>query len=292
MTRPNETDAQVVARRKTVRVYALDPKYRRNPYPAVAAEDTSNDTFITGQQFIPGVTKDGHYLTKEEMLGNSPLPAQKAKRFPYVINPTTRVNIMHASSYDLSTYEDGSAVNPKDMAILNFIRLQDFVAPTKADYRKGKHYFYIDDREATAERNVTQFDLEFSAMEFIYKNTAPRRMKELCLLISYYVKGFKVDFLTFNDTMIKERLLSAAKENPKDVLACATEGAKNELFVLKLAHYKIIQRKMDGFFDGGRYLGATPSEVFVAMNRKENDALLSRCTQALLKEEEEGETAE
>lgn len=283
-----ETDQAAKSREKIVRIYSLDPRYRKSPYPAVPAEDSQNATFITGQQFTPGAKKD-FYLTVDEMTGKTPLTPAKSLRFPFIISPTDRINIIHGSTFNLSKDEEGNHLHPKDAAIFNFIKLQEFVAPSKSEYRKGKHFFYIDDRELDAEKNVTRFDTEFEAMSVIYKNTSFRAMRDLCILLAYYVPKFSVDFRTFTATMIKDRLLTAAKEHPQEVLRTQSEFAKNELWVLKLAEEKIIQKKMDGFYDGGKFLATSPAEVFAVMNRKENEMLLSRCTQALLRIEEEDE---
>ena len=285
MARDNQA---AMSREKIVRIYSLDSRYRKSPYPAVPAEDSQNATFITGQQFMPGAKKD-FYLTVDEMTGKTPLTPAKSIRFPYIISPTDKINIIHGGMFNLTTDEEGNYLYPKDAAIYKFVKLQDFVAPSKSDYRKGKHYFYIDDRELDAERNVTKMDGEFMAMSVVYNNTSTRAWRELSILLTYYIPGFKVDLKTFTSTMIKDRLLKAAKEHPQEVLKTQTETAKNELWVLKLAEEKLIQQKMDGFYDGGKFLATTPTEVFSVINRKENEMLLSRCTQALLRIEEEGE---
>ena len=272
---------------KFIKVYALDPKYRRSPYPAVAAEDTRNGTFITGQHWYPGIQTD--YLTVDEMTGKTDLTQAKRKKFPYVINPNDRIMIIHGSQFNVGIDEDGNAINPKDVATLNFIRLQEFVAPSKSEYHKGKHYFYIDDREKEAEINVTKADKEFDAMKLVYENSSLKKMREFCLLLQYYLKGFVVEFDSWSPTMIKERLLKAAKEQPDEVLKCGLKAAENDLYILKLAFHKIILRKSDGFFDGNTFLGANPREVFSLINNKDNEALASRCAAALTKAEEEVE---
>lgn len=273
------------SRTKIIKVYALDPRYRKVPYPAVAAEDTRHNTFITGQQYQPGIKEP--FLTVPEMTGEVALSAEKAEQFPFIVNPLHRVQILHGGAFNLSTDAEGNYTHPKDAAILKFIRLQDFVAPTKSEYRKGKHYFYIDDREKEAEINVTKIDQEFAAMKLIYENTSFKKMRELGLLLQYYLKDFKIEFDNWTSTMIKDRLLRAAKESPEEVLRCSMKSAENDLYVLKLSLHKIINRKSDGFYSGNDFLGSTPKEVYAFIQHKENEALASRCSSALTKAEED-----
>lgn len=271
------------SREVIVRVYALDRKYRSAPYPAVAAEDTRNDTFVTGQHYEPG--KD-HYLTVDEMTGKKDLTQAQKKIFPYVINPLNTVMIMHGAAFNLTTGNGGEYLYPKDVAILNFIRLQEIVAPSKSEYRKGKHYFYIEDRQKDSTAFVTKTDKEFDAMSLIYKNSGMKNMREFCLLLQYYHKGFKVDLANWTDTMVKEALLKVAKENPDSILKCGLPSAQNDLYVLLLSEHKIIQQKSDGFYDGSSFLGVSPGAVYSAINTKENEALASRCKAALANFEE------
>ena len=284
----NEETVSGQARKKIVKIFSLDPKYRVTPYPAVPAEDLANDTYITGQQFIPNVTKPDEFLTKDEMTGKKPLTAKKMALFPFVINPLDQYNIVHGMTLDLSTDDEGRVVNPKDKAIFTFLKLQEFIAPSKSEYRKSKHYFYIDDREAQAEKEVRQMKTEFVAQQFIYKNTTGDNLKNIGLLLGYYIKGFPGTFPGFTDTMILGKLLQAAKEHPAEVMRCDTEEAKNELFVLRLVNENLLKHRQDGFFDGGTFLGSTPMEAFIALNKKENELILSRCTQGLMKKEEGG----
>ena len=76
-------ETQEVIREKIIKIYSLDKRYRRSPYPSVPAEDVQNGTFVTGQHFEPG--REGYYLTVEEMRGQKDLTAAKQKAFPYVI---------------------------------------------------------------------------------------------------------------------------------------------------------------------------------------------------------------
>lgn len=268
-------------RKKVVTIYALDSKYRRVPYPAIAAEDSQNATYVTGQQYDPD--RPGLWLSVKEMTGEVPLTPEKVEAFPFVIHPFHRVNILHGGRFDITLKEDGSPMYPKDVATLNFCKLQDCIALSKSEYKKGKHYFYIDDREKEAEVNVTNYDTEFEAMKLIYENTAFNRMREFSLLLQYYIKGFSFDLEGWTPTMLKENLVKAAKENPKEVIKCGSKTAENDLFVLLLAYHKIIEQKTDGYYNGKDYLGSTPTEVYSFIRRKENEAFASRCYTSLEK---------
>jgi len=278
-------ETQEVIREKIIKIYSLDKRYRRSPYPSVPAEDVQNGTFVTGQHFEPG--REGYYLTVEEMRGQKDLTAAKQKAFPYVINPDHTIQIVHGSSFNLTKDAEGGYKYPKDAATFAYIKLQDYVAPTKSEYREGKHYFYIDDHEQNAEKVVSTINKEFMAMKFIMDNTAREKMREIALLLQYYMKGFTVDFKNWTDTMIMEKLLTTAKSNPGEIMLCQTKEAENDLYILKLSNAGIIKHDSDGFYDGKTFLGSTCTQVYSMIKSKENEALASRYATSLSKLTEE-----
>jgi len=263
--------------KKVVRVISVDPRYRKSPYPAVAVLDERANTYITGQHINPEDPSTIGNLTIKEMIGEVDLSEDKKKKFPYIINPENPVPIIHLKRLNLSRYEDGSYVAPKDKALYDFYQLQRrVVAPSKDKVKKGTHYFYIEDKEQEARQYVTKKDTIFKAQKLVREQTAARSLVDVALFLNYSVPGFNVNVDVLTKLQLEEKILVACEKHPYDVIKSYSKDSKQILYILKLETNKIIQRKEGNFFDGGRFLGATVEEVIRFMDRKENETFVTK----------------
>ena len=246
---------------KKVRIVSLDKRYRKEAYPSIPIFNSKIGTYETGQHINPAdpTTKDN--LTTAEMLGEVMIPAEKLKKFPHIIVPEVRVPIEHLRQFNLSTHEDGSYVNPKDVAEFNLIKQFDFVAPTKAQYKTTAHYFYIEDLQAEATIRVNARELRFRAEKLVRENATVSKYKDLAILLNYKIPSAKFLIDNMSELMIQDKLFDACETNPNAVISCFADSAHEDLFILKAAQYGIITRKGASFYDNEQFLGDSVEEV-------------------------------
>jgi len=263
-------------RKQIVRLISLDPRYRVSPYPAIAEENSRLDTYLTGQHVDPDDESTVGGLTKEEMLGDEKLTVAKRNRFPFVVNPKTRVPLTHSMRFDLSKDDSGEYIKPKDKAIYDFVKLQRFVAYSKEEYVKSKHYFYLEDKEQEASARVTKRDKRFKAEKLVRENTASGRLIDVATMLSYNLNNFNIDTDYLSKTQVEDALYDACEKYPENVINCYSKDAEEDMFIIKLAKHKIISKTDDGFYDGSKFIGMTLGEVKSFTSDKENESYVSK----------------
>lgn len=247
---------------KIVRFIAVDPKYARVAYPAIAAESNRLSTFITGQHVDPEIPDTHGNLTRNEMLGIDEIkPASRKSIWPYVINPENVVQIIHSKPYDCRVDEKGRPLNPKDYAEAHFTILQANVAMNKDLVNKSKHKFYLEDKEAEAVNRIEVADLAYEAEKLIREKAN----------VSEYVKLIKILNMTmvqFNETpegltelRMKDILIHTAKTQPEEIINLFSKQSKVYFYIIDLIDGGIIIKKRDGYYEGNMYVGANIAEM-------------------------------
>ena len=248
-------------KKKEVRIVSVDPRYRKEPYPAIPIYNERLGTYITGQHIDPSDPETLNNLTKREIEQEDKLSADKRKKFPHVIVAEMRVPIQHLRIINLSTNDEGAYIAPKDVAELEFFKLQEVVAPSKGKVINKKHWFYIEDKEAEAETRVANRTLQFEAEKLVRENLSISMYQDVALVLNYKIQDFSLDIRNSTDTVIQDALFEACRKNPADVIKCFDKSADMDKFILKLEHYGIINLEDGKFYDGGQYLGDTVDDV-------------------------------
>ncbi|MCK9281876.1 MAG: hypothetical protein M0P71_14720 [Melioribacteraceae bacterium] len=247
---------------KMVRVVSVDPRYRKETYPAIAIYNSAMNTYITGQHIDVRDPSTKGNLTKEQIEGTTPLTDEQLKKFKYVIKADFRVRIQHMRRYN-NTVDDvtGEIENAKDYAELNFLRYQDIVAKSKKDVVPGTHYFYLEDAEKEAEERINQKNLVFKAMSFINRNSNINKFVDLAILLNYKIADCRIDVNGLSPLMIQDKLMEYATSNPNEVISCFGPSVDRDLFILKAENKGLITKKGNSYFDGQQYLGDNLDEI-------------------------------
>ena len=255
---------------KVVRLIAKDGRYKKQPYPAIPVKDDAMGTYITGQHIIPGIPETENNLTSAEMLGKKELTVKKKNKFPFVINPDNPTHMFHMKKYNLSQKSNGDYIHAQDKAHIDFFLLQKFVAPSLAEFRKGYHYFYIEDKEKEANDSISKQDRIYKAMKFVKEHTSIRSLEDIALYLNFKIKKFNIPTKVLSKIQLEEKIMNACKTHPDFVSECFSKWAKEIMYVLKLVDYDIVSLKNGAFYDGSTFIGNTPESILAYIRDDDN----------------------
>ena len=227
--------------------------YQRNPW-FIPIVKLGEKNYRTGQN-----------LTYEEMTGQTPLSAEKAKEYPFIINPNVVYSVIDRTKFN--------AEDPRDLTYLTLMMLSGRIAKSQMEHQadpfKYDGYFY--DKEGEAMSYNTFSDLAFRA-ETLVRQTPMEDYHKLILVLNYRIRsGFNVSPKGVSPDYMRAKLIEAAKKWPSVVLNCFPEnnpGIEAELFILELIHYGIITQNAQGDI----YFG----QDFIASNIEETKKLLTK----------------
>ncbi len=262
---------------KTIRFIAVDKRYMRSLYPAIAPHSKEMGTYITGQHINPLDEDSLTNLSDSEMLGEVEIkPNARKIKFPYVINPDNPVYIEHMKKYNCKRSSAGRPMNPRDYAEAHFIMLQDIVSPDKKSVKPGKHYFFLEDKEADAKSSVIERDYKYEAQKFIRETLTVEQHIDIINLMNLKHPYFRENIGTLSAVRMFEVLLRTAEEHPKDIIFMKSKGAKDELFISKLVGKKILSKRVDGFYEGRSFIARTLGELVVVLHSEKGEKLIEK----------------
>jgi hypothetical protein len=268
--------------KREVTIVALKEKYRKTAFVTPAIYDDNIHTYLTGQHIDPMIPSTANNLTVDEMTGKKELSNEKAKRFPYVLNPETNYALAHHRVLNISTNIDGTPVHPADFAFYNFIKYIPEVALSESAVKTDVHIVYILDKEKEASTKVTKKRQSYKAMKLI-ENLNFKELTDIALLLNYYVSDFNINVKSLSRTMLEEKIYDACDEHAEQILRYSEAGAKEDLFILKLYSNGIITKRENAFYDGNQFLGKMLSDIKAFVSKKENEFYMSKWAK-LLKE--------
>jgi hypothetical protein len=232
-----------------VRLVAINPKYRTVPFFMTPVYDNDLKTYKTGQ----------------ENMNKAQLAAQ-----PIIIDPFEQYAVVHMQAFDTS--------NPKDKVLLGLIKTQPLIAANSSKVVAGKHLFYIEDKETEAGEKIVAADLMYEAMSKVRADMTLQRITDLAIFLSVDVRNNPI-------SVIQERIYSRCTNNPKEVLSFFEDSTVNRMFVLKLIHYGIIQKRLDRIVDGDLLVGRNLEEAVLYVQDKANDMITGKWGLALDRKE-------
>jgi len=271
---------------KKVRFIAVDPKYSRTPYPAIAPESGRMGTYVTGQHIDPDDPDTHNNLTKAEMLNPDEIkPAARRSSWLYVINPEAPVMIMHGKWYDCRLNDKGKPINPKDYAEAYFIIEQDIVAENKDASRKDKHKFYLEDKDAEAKLRIEKFDAIYEAEKLVREHMAVDEYRTVIEILNMQSIQFRQPTQGLTELRMKDILLDVARKTPEVINKIMSKESKVYFYIYKLVDNKIIAKQKDGFYEGRTFLSTSFEQMAAYVENKANAEVIEKWNR-LLRERE------
>ncbi|MBC8315558.1 MAG: hypothetical protein H8E51_08640 [Bacteroidetes bacterium] len=244
---------------KKVRIIALEKRYRQNVYPFAVSFNQTTGEFMTGQD-----------LSYEKMTGKTALiKSEKAalgNERPFIINPDNHYPLKHGRTFNISYDEDDKGVRvydvAKDHAEFDFFELQAEVAKDKKSYKRGTHYFYIEDKEKEAEFQLIENDKCFEAESLMRNKTASGRYGDVIMLLNMYAPGYNLDPAVLSELQMKAHIIDACRKFPDVILMFGKKEVEEIVFAAKLVKHNIIERKNGlDFYYKGDFIGTTIESV-------------------------------
>ena len=280
-----EQEEKVV--RQEVRIFSKEALYRRVPYKFSVPKSVATGNYVTGQDMV--IWKEQINAKGEAEFINAPLSANdlialKMGDNPYLIKPGDFYTLHNGRKFDLTYTEnsDGTIVyhNPKDYAEYNFFTRLDEVALTLNEYQKGKHYFYIENKEIEAQRRVTNREKVLAASNFIASNTSIGRMRDIALLINHMIPKEGINVETLSITQLQDKIYSVCDREP-DVILKLRDGDKNDinseiLFAIKAIQASEVTYRESMYYYGNNYIGNTFESVIDFLRKPENSVRVAK----------------
>lgn len=226
-----------------VKLIAVNPKYRTLPFYCVPVYDENKREFITGQET----------LTPEEL-----------KKEPIIIDPELQYPIKHMQEFDTD--------KRKDMLILNLAKTQEEVAHNKRQVT-SRTLFYVEDIEMEAEQSLGQAEKTFQAMLKVKESVSIAKNVEIAIYL-----GINPHLPA---SVVQDQIYKRCQTNPEEVLGYFDEANVNRLFVKKLIHHGILQRRSDRYVDGDLLVGRDESECVLFITDRKNESLVGKWGLAL-----------
>lgn len=267
---------------RIVTIRSTKSKYKKHPFNTPVVFSTDINTYLTGQHIDPRDESTKNNLTANKMLGKEPLTELEKERFPFVLNPDMEriYGIVDGTNYNLTLDEKGKPIFPEQYVMANWMmKYVPEVAKNSSSVIPDKHFFYIEDRYEEAVANVSKKDKIFDAMSIIRK-MAVEQLRDLALLLNYYVKSFHVN-VNLSETLLKEQLYTQCETTPDFVLKFKEKGVQDDLYFLKLAYHGIIQYREGAYYDGSKFLGTTLTDLKTFVSTKENSDIAAKWNRTL-----------
>ena len=251
---------------KEVKLIAVSPKYKKNPLIVMAP--MYGNTYITGQEFLPGDDKTIGGLTSNQMLGIDPLNEDQKKKYPYILKPDVVYRFVNNQSFMME--------NPEHEAKLNFLlKVCPEVAHSKAEFVRGKHTHYIYDKVSEAKNSVNRMELKYDAIAKV-RAASFETVSDVASYLSYIDVDFFVNVNASTKDEVYQAVYTACEKNPAKVIDCFTKDLREEILVVKMIQMEVIKKTKDGFEDNGTYLGKTIADVIDYSRKKDNAGRVSR----------------
>lgn len=265
---------------REVRIVSVDKRYRKSSYPAIPYFDPELRTYVTGQHIDPSDPSTKGNLTSDEIKNPEKMSAERRLKFPYIIKYDDTINIQHLKKYNLTLDANGEFNNVQDAIYMAFIMHQHIVAKCQSDVRKGRHLFYVEDKEAEAEKKIETRELRFKAESKIY-GMRYNELKDVALMLNYYEKSVNLSIDNLSETQLRNGILDTCEKFPKSVLNCFEKNAEDDLFILKVIDKKGIIRKGTGYYDGNVHVGDDVPAIRAFLKTKDGRHYTARWSKIL-----------
>lgn len=214
----------------------------------------------------------GQDLTYEKMIGKELLTEEERKKYPIVINPDTFYKVPSGRIFDKN--------DAYDQALHKLCILSEKIAPNKREYEPMRHIGYFEDKKAEAEVASKHFNKKYQAMQCVME-MSDTDYDSVVLMLNYTAKKeeFNIDMRNSNKNEKFTAINLLIEKNPDLVLSCFEKynpGIKDDLFIMKLIHHKLIIKRGMDFHESnangmaGNYIGNSIERVKDYLVRKDN----------------------
>ena len=242
---------------------------------------------------IPIVESAGRYYTGQnleykKMVGEIPLTPEEAELYPFIINPNNIYKLPHGRIIDTD--------NPADKALYDLVLISGRFAKSKAEFKKAEHIGYFEDKEKESVSLISEVRAESNALSKVL-SLNNLEIESVSLMLAYSTKKeqFDINLNSSSPNQKQAAMIKLAKKDPKIILNCFEEynpNVKDDMFIYKLIHHKLIIRSMTDFYEGtssgrGKYLGKSINDVKDFLSNKSNFSMKDKFIN-LLKQYETG----
>lgn len=275
--------------RQEVRVFSKEALYRRKSFNFAVPISARTGKYITGQEDIVKwnqVTRSNGDIEFEVVeLNQKDLDRLQMGDMPYLINPGSFYPLTNGRKFDLSYIELENGLkkvytNPKDYAEYTLFSKMEEVALNQSEYKKGKHYFYFENKEIEAEKRITKQDMVIDAYNFVRENRSISKLRDLALLLNYMLPKETIAVESVSISMLQNKIYSMCEQYPDKVLECKDVSNSNfnkeRLFALKALKLKKITSRDGSYFHNSLYIGNTFESVIEFIRNPENSAKVAQ----------------
>ena len=214
----------------------------------LASIKLNDNTYVTGQGVIPGRPKTAGGLTLDEMSGKTPLSEEKAKKFPFIINPFRQYPFP-----DGYVFDDES---PEGKAFLDLIAItaSDRVAASKAEIRRGDHSFYLENKVRESKAKVNRFKKSVQAANVLNKLSTSEMLG-----VADYIYVHENDPLCNRDKeedVIFGALYDYAQKKPGVLMNAMSPENKSWIRVAGFVTKGILNKRNGEYYEGNVFIAA------------------------------------
>jgi len=205
----------------------------------------NDNNYATGQGIIPNRPETMNNLTLDEMIGKKPLSDEKARRFPFIIDPFYVYHFSDGHKFDKELFEDNAKLVLISIAAKR-------VAKNKASIIRGKHDFYLENKEEESQTTISLFQKVIDAGNIINK----LQMDDMLDVMSFVAVTTK-DSSLFRDmsyNLLMAELVKLAKNKPDLIINSIKPENKNWIHVSKLVRKGVLNMKGGEIYEGKMFV--------------------------------------
>lgn len=213
----------------------------------IKAAKLNDNTYVTGQGIIPSDPESVNNLTLDEMTGKKPLSDEKARRFPFIINPFEIYNFPDGKVFDLDTYED--------RAFVEMIKLVGGrVAKSKSEVIRGRHDFYLENKEKEHKVIVSKFEKMIEAGNIIM-GLSSDGVFDMASFIGVS-KGDSQMLIEMSTNQARALLVKYAQDKPEVIIEGNLPENKIWIQVANLVSSNVLKLNGSDFYEGSTFIAS------------------------------------
>lgn len=227
-----------------VKIYAVSKKYKVKPFYSVAPWNTNKGMYITGQENLT--------------------PEQLAKE-PLIIDPLKNIPINNNDTIKLSK-KGGEYINDAEYVKYRYLLNIPEIAHSKKEVN-NTHFFYLDNREAEAVKELSISKLRASAYAKMADLVSLSDIRDMLFF-------FGENATNYTQTRGEQALYKKCEENPKAILKYFEDSELNKkiTFIKKCLSYGLLKRTENNYLMyGSVMLGANEVEAAAFVYDEKNN---------------------
>ena len=204
-----------------------------------------------------------------DLCGQEKLTEIQKKNEPFILDPLESIALTHNMKFYKGI--------PHDELMYKFVQSLIAVGIVAEDVRKvqkGKHIFYLDDKEVLSLAITDKADKTMKALNLLSDKVTLDDLKGYALLLKMNIKGL-------TENQIKAGLQQKALDNPADVIEAIEGNNDDKLFILQLLDKGILIRKQGRIYDDQILIGRDLDEAMMYKKDVVNQQLVDAWSRKL-----------